>query len=169
MRVLKVFVVGVVLFAGVPVFSQTQSTAVSPPESVSEQFLMVKVRPIYPPLAKQAGIQGKVVLRVLIGALEWEPVGYVKRWEILSGDPTLAQAAIDAVKKWQYNLGKPVPVDTQITLTFTLSDQGSTSIQLGNEEIPSGMQQSSAEITIFGLTLGEPMPQNEIARNSVES
>jgi protein TonB len=44
--------------------------------------------------------------------------------KILSGDPTLARAAVDAVKQWKYKPylldGNPVEIQTQVTVNFKL-------------------------------------------------
>lgn len=51
--------------------------------------------------------------------------GDVNEVSLISGHPMLAPAAIDAVKQWKYKPyllnGKPVDVDTQVTVNFTLS------------------------------------------------
>jgi protein TonB len=66
-----------------------------------------------------ARIQGRVVLKVVISK-----TGDVVSLALVSGDPLLAPAAIDAVKQWKYKPyllnGNPVEVDTQVTVNFTL-------------------------------------------------
>jgi TonB family protein len=87
---------------------------------VQSSKLVNKTAPVYPPGAKQAGIQGTVELGVLIGA-----DGTVKEVQLDSGDPLLAPAAIDAVKQWVYSPtrlnGNPVEVLTEVAVNFTLS------------------------------------------------
>jgi periplasmic protein TonB len=56
-----------------------------------------KVEPVYPPLAKQARVQGVVVLQVTVN-----PQGSVENLKVVTGHPLLIQAAIDAVKNWKY-------------------------------------------------------------------
>jgi protein TonB len=79
-----------------------------------------KATPVYPPLAKQARIQGVVKLTVHIGA-----DGTVKDIQLLSGHPLLVEAAVDAVKQWVYQPtllnGNPVDVITDVDVNFTLS------------------------------------------------
>jgi TonB family protein len=88
--------------------------------NVQASNLITQVRPVYPPAAKAAGIQGVVKLQATIG-----PDGKVADLKVLSGDPLLAQAALDAVKDWVYRPtllnGNPVTVETAIDVNFTLS------------------------------------------------
>ena len=81
------------------------------------------VRPIYPPIAQQARIQGIVVLSAIIGE-----DGRVQMLRYVSGPPLLVQAAMDAVRQWRYAPtllnGHPVSVETTITVVFTLGDSG---------------------------------------------
>jgi TonB family protein len=72
------------------------------------------VRPVYPPAAKAAGIEGPVTLRATI-----QKDGSVSNLEVLMGDPQLAKAAIDAVRQWRYPPMEKAAV-TDITLTFSL-------------------------------------------------
>jgi protein TonB len=85
-----------------------------------EGDLIQRVQPLYPPLAKQAHIQGRVILRAVISRN-----GMIENLEVLSGHPMLVQAAIDAVKQWRYRPyslnGEPVEVETQVTVNFVLS------------------------------------------------
>jgi len=83
--------------------------------------LIHDVKPQYPPQARQARIEGTVVLLAVIGK-----DGSVRDVQVKSGSPLLAQAAIEAVKQWRYKPyllnGQPVEVDTQITINFTLAE-----------------------------------------------
>jgi TonB family protein len=72
------------------------------------------VRPVYPPAAKSAGIQGGVTLRATV-----EKDGSVSHLEILTGDPQLGQAAIDAMRQWRYPPMEKTAI-TDVTLYFTL-------------------------------------------------
>jgi protein TonB len=77
-------------------------------------------KPVYPPLARQARIQGVVVLQALISK-----AGDIENLQLISGHPMLAPAAIEAVKQWKYKPyllnGEPVEVETQVQVNFTLS------------------------------------------------
>jgi TonB family protein len=87
---------------------------------VAAGLIETKVDPIYPPLARQARIQGVVVLQILISK-----TGDVENMQLISGHPMLAPAAIEAVKQWKYKPyllnGDPVEVETQVQVNFTLS------------------------------------------------
>lgn len=81
--------------------------------------LVHEIKPVYPSAAIEAGIQGEIVLSVLVSQ-----EGAVRDVRFLSGPPVLAQAAIDAVKQWQFQPSylrrQPMEWETQVTLKFTL-------------------------------------------------
>jgi TonB family protein len=83
--------------------------------------IISKVNPVYPPEAKEKGIQGTVVLHAIIGK-----DGTVQQLAVISGPPVLADSAIDAVKQWVYKPyllnGDPTEVDTTITVNFSLEN-----------------------------------------------
>jgi len=85
-----------------------------------EGNLIHRVQPEYPQLARQARIQGPVILRAIINR-----DGRIENLQVLSGHPMLVQAAIDAVRQWRYRPyllnDQAVEVETQITVNFTLS------------------------------------------------
>jgi len=77
-------------------------------------------QPIYPDIAKQARVQGVVILECTIS-----PQGKVTDVKILRGIPLLNQSATKAVKQWVYTPtllnGVPVPVIMTVTVNFKLS------------------------------------------------
>jgi periplasmic protein TonB len=89
-------------------------------QGVSSGLLVKKVTPEYPPIAKQAHVQGSVILRAVIGK-----DGKVENVQPESGSPLLASAAVNAVKQWKYKPyvldGSPVEVETTVTVNFRLS------------------------------------------------
>ncbi len=89
-------------------------------KQMSDQ-LITKVAPAYPPLARQARIQGTVVLKATINK-----TGDVVNLQLISGHPMLAPAAIEAVKQWKYKPyvlnGEPVEVETNVTVNFQLAE-----------------------------------------------
>ncbi len=95
-------------------------TRVRVSSGVSSGLLIRKVQPNYPPLARQARIQGVVVLQAQISK-----DGTIQNLQLISGHPMLAPAAIEAVKQWRYKPyllnGEPVEVDTQVQVNFTLA------------------------------------------------
>jgi len=89
---------------------------------VSQGLLIKKVDPTYPPLARQARVQGTVLLQT-----EINEDGTVETLRLISGHPMLAPAAIEAAKQWRYKPyilnGRPVAVETQVQVNFNLSKQ----------------------------------------------
>jgi TonB family protein len=79
----------------------------------------VDMRPVYPPEAQAARVSGVVILEVLI-----DVAGLVSQACVLRSIPILDDAAVDAVKQWQFTPtfldGGPVPVVMTVTVNFTL-------------------------------------------------
>src|SRR5271157_5180387 len=102
----------------VPKVATPQRVRVS--SGVSSGLLIRKVQPVYPPLARQARIQGSVVLHAEIGK-----DGTITNLQLISGHAMLAPAAIEAVKQWRYKPyllnGEPVAVETEVIVNFSLS------------------------------------------------
>jgi TonB family protein len=88
-------------------------------EEVAHDLLIKTVVPAYPPLARQARVQGEVVLDADISK-----DGIVEELHTVKGHPMLIPAALDAAKQWRYKPyvlnGAPVAVSTQIIVKFTL-------------------------------------------------
>ena len=104
--------------AAIPKVATPKRAIVS--SGVSEGMLIHKVQPPYPPLARQARIQGAVTLQAEIAK-----DGSIQNLRLLSGHPMLAPAALEAVKEWKYKPyilnGEPVEVETTITVKFSLA------------------------------------------------
>jgi protein TonB len=87
---------------------------------VSEANLTHKVVPVYPPLAKSAGVQGTVEFTATISK-----EGRIENLRLVRGHPLLVEAARQAVLQWRYRPtllnGQPVEVVTDIIVNFTLS------------------------------------------------
>ena len=85
-----------------------------------EGNLVYRIQPEYPALARQARVQGTVVLRAVISR-----EGAIENLQVLSGHPLLVKAAMEAVRQWRYRPyvlnGEPVEVETQVTVNFILS------------------------------------------------
>jgi len=77
------------------------------------------VHPDYPPLARQARIQGQVQIDAVL-----DEQGNVIEVKVVSGPPLLYQAAVDALKKWKYEPtylnDQPIAVQMIVTITCTL-------------------------------------------------
>jgi TonB family protein len=81
--------------------------------------LIARPNPAYPELAKRARIQGVVKLQVKV-----KTDGSIEVQKILQGEPVLADAAIDAVKRWRANPatinGTRVEIISTVTFDFEL-------------------------------------------------
>ena len=88
--------------------------------NVQQAKLVRQPKPVYPPLARQARIQGTVRFNAIIGR-----DGTIQNLQLVSGHPLLVPSAQDAVKQWVYQPtllnGEPVEVITIIDVNFTLS------------------------------------------------
>jgi len=89
-------------------------------DDVMRGVLVKKVAPVYPPLARQARIQGIVILKVLINKS-----GDVFDVQLVSGHPMLSPAAMEAVKQWKYQPyllnGEAVEVETNVQVIFKIA------------------------------------------------
>lgn len=87
--------------------------------STLQRQLTRYVEPTYPDRARLEGIQGDVRLAVRVGA-----DGSIQDVQFLSGPPSLAAAAVEAVRQWRYgpimSAGHPAPVVTVVTVPFRL-------------------------------------------------
>jgi TonB family protein len=89
-------------------------------DSAEQESRRVKeVKPVYPDIARQAGIEGIVSMKVMINK-----DGGVEKVEVLSGEEALRNAATTAVRQWRYQPflleGNPVPVVTTVNLKFQI-------------------------------------------------
>jgi protein TonB len=78
------------------------------------------VKPVYPPIAQSARVQGIVIIEATIGV-----DGHVTDARVLRSIPLLDQAALDAVRQWQFTPtllnGAPTPIVMSMTVNFTLA------------------------------------------------
>jgi len=86
---------------------------------IKEPRRIFDVKPVYPAIAQQAGIQGIVIIEAIIGI-----DGSVEEARILRPVPLLDQAALEAVTQWRYTPtllnGQPVRVVMTVTVSFNL-------------------------------------------------
>jgi protein TonB len=103
-----------------PVEQKKAPTRIRVGGQVQQANLIRQPKPIYPPLAKQARIQGVVRFNAIIGK-----DGTIQNLQLISGHPLLVPSAEEAVKQWLYKPtllnGEPVEVATVIDVNFTLS------------------------------------------------
>lgn len=114
-----------------PVLNATPDAPAAPPQAGSSRPAPVRAgghlqqarlisskAPEYPLMAKQAHVQGVVVVSAIIGA-----DGKVKSAQAISGPPMLEKAAVDAVRQWIYQPtkldGSPVESETRVEVRFT--------------------------------------------------
>ena len=69
-----------------------------------------KVQPMYPELARKMNIAGTVKIEVVVS-----PNGTVKEARVVGGHPVLANAALDAAKKWRFD---PAPAESTGVIDF---------------------------------------------------
>ena len=88
-----------------------------PVSVLSEAVLVKRVVPAYPPIAIRTAVQGDVKLVARIGR-----DGKLENLTLISGHPLLVEAALNAVKQWEYRPyvlnGETVEVETYITVSF---------------------------------------------------
>jgi periplasmic protein TonB len=110
--------------ARMPVIAVPTNTAVpkltAPPVRVlTGGAIKQQVQPAYPTNARTMRIEGPVALQAHV-----TPEGNVDKVKVVSGNPLLASAAVDAVKKWKFDPqklnGQAVDFEKAITLNFNL-------------------------------------------------
>jgi protein TonB len=83
---------------------------------------LMHVAPVYPGIALQARVEGVVILEATI-----DVDGHVTSAKVLRSIPLLDQAAVDAVRQWQFTPtllnGVAVPVIMTVTVSFTLGNR----------------------------------------------
>ena len=92
---------------------------------VDEQTVRAKLiktassNPKYPEEARRKKIQGEVILHIVVAR-----DGSVKKLKVVSGDPILAKAAAEGVKRWKFEPttvdGKTVEVESDVQIGFRL-------------------------------------------------
>lgn len=119
-----------------PLTVKTPTANTEPPivpfYSLSEKPTETKrVEPAYPELAKKAGIEGAVVVKVLVNT-----AGKVEKVEVLKSHPLLDEAAIAAAKQFEFTPGKvqgeAVKVWLSIPFNFSLRQASQNYTPEGN-------------------------------------
>ncbi len=124
------------IFASHSAVGQVADALPSPssPVRVSQDIasaLVVQKSPLkYPDAARAAGIEGTVVLRIIVS-----DSGTVKEVTVISGDPVLAQPTADSVKQWKYrpySVNKvPVEMETELSINFHIKPSQTSPPPLG--------------------------------------
>ncbi len=88
-------------------------------EGVSAGMLISPIRPVYPSIARAAGVQGTVVVEAVISS-----AGRIESLHVVSGPPMLRASAIEAIQAARYEPfrlnGEPTDVQTTITVNFRI-------------------------------------------------
>jgi TonB family protein len=86
-------------------------------QGIGGGVLVHRVQPVYPAEARRMRVQGSVVIDAIV-----TEQGQVDELKLVSGDSMLAEAAMDAVRRWRYTPyslnGKPISKPTRITISF---------------------------------------------------
>jgi TonB family protein len=89
-------------------------------QGVRPLLLERRVMPRYPAQARALKLEGTVIVEAWVNEL-----GRVDQVSLVSGNPELGQAAIEAVRDWRYRPallnGKPMRTETQIKISFQAS------------------------------------------------
>jgi protein TonB len=105
---------------GRPIVRPAANTPLRISTLVEEGLLIEKKMPVYPVIAKVAGVSGTVTLTAIISK-----TGTIENLRVTGGPAMLQQAALDAVRTWRYRPylldGQPVEVETTVSVIFTLA------------------------------------------------
>ncbi len=97
---------------------KARMAAVRPGGRIMPPKKIKNVQPVYPAVAQSAHVTGAVTIEATIGT-----DGKVVDAKVVRSIPMLDQAALDAVRQWEYLPtmlnGKPVPVLVTVTVNFT--------------------------------------------------
>src|SRR5262249_17765636 len=102
-----------------PSTQRTAQTRIRVGGFVQQARLVAQTKPIYPNEAKSTGVQGAVVMEIIIGRN-----GQVIDHKLISGNPILADSAWQAASRWCYSPtllnGEPVEVVATVTVNYVL-------------------------------------------------
>ncbi len=103
-----------------PIVHQASTGPVHLPSTLVQGLLVYKTIPAYPLIAKAAHREGLVILQATIST-----AGNIENLRVVTGDPMLRQAALDAVSNWRYRPyllnGQPVEVETTVNVIFKMT------------------------------------------------
>lgn len=131
---IRLFFIALLMVRGA---SSQETRLISNEEAI--QHLTKRVQPKYPSLAEMAHIQGDVLLRVMI-----DERGRVSEAKGVSGHPMLLEAAIPAVKAWQFEpfteQGKSMAVRALVKIAFDLGPGAELHGQYLQQEVECNVQ-----------------------------
>jgi hypothetical protein len=130
----------------IPIWHQAppppEATRIRVGGNVAAAKLTHQVTPVYPKAAKAARVSGTIILHCVIGK-----DGKIMQLTYVSGPPLLLQASMDAVRQWIYQptlfKGKPVEVDTTISVVFVLGGMAGDPGQLSRPPATSSKSEST--------------------------
>lgn len=103
-----------------PIVRPATNGPVRLPSTLVAGLLVYKTLPVYPAIAKATRREGVIVLQATISK-----TGTIDNLRVISGEPMLRQAALDAVNNWRYRPyllnGQPVEVETTVNVIFKLT------------------------------------------------
>jgi TonB family protein len=93
--------------------AQDQDTTAPDHHAEVKRKLKSRVVPEYPAIAKQMNLRGRVKIETTVGA-----DGHVVSTRVLGGNPVLASAATEAIKKWRFETA-PKETTELVEIDFT--------------------------------------------------
>jgi protein TonB len=88
-------------------------------EGITRGLLLKPITPVYPAIARAAGVHGTVIVTAVISKS-----GMIESLQVVSGPEMLRGAALDAIRAARYQPyllnGDPTEVQTTITINFTM-------------------------------------------------
>lgn len=112
---------GTGLGPAVTIRPERSSTPVHVSQGITAGMLLAPIQPIYPAIAKAAGVQGTVIVEAIISR-----AGTIEKLNVISGPAMLRGAAVEAIRAAKYRPyqlnGQPTDVETTITVNFKIAD-----------------------------------------------
>jgi TonB family protein len=140
---------------------QPQPGQVLPDSTKLEPVLAEKAE--YPPEAERAKIQGEVIVKVHVSE-----TGDVDSAEVVSGEPALSNAALEAAKKWKFKPfirnGKPSRASALLPFDFALPGNDIVNGTSASGKAPGAQpsQDSPAQSSAAPESAGQPEPGGKI-------
>jgi TonB family protein len=131
--------------------------------------LIKQVPPVYPEIAKKAGVSGMVMLHAVIGK-----DGSVEQVGFVFGSLLLLKSTVDAVRQWTYQptvlQGEPVEVDTTITVVYRLSGLSGTVLdgsEQQSQEVPQRVRVAEKAMGARMIKKGKPKYPKEAKKAGI--